>query len=62
VSSLDFFVFARFSVSARFTRVDSFFIIITRILRTSTKRSFKILIVSRIDEFSRDARDVMNDD
>jgi hypothetical protein len=62
VSSLNFFVFARFSVSVRFIRVDSLFIIITRISRISTKRRIKILIVSKIDEFSRDARDVMNDD
>jgi hypothetical protein len=62
VSSLNSFVFARFSVSARFIRVDSSFIIITRTLRISTKRRFKILIVSKTDEFSRDARDVMNDD
>jgi hypothetical protein len=62
VSSLSFFAFARFSVSVRFIRVDSLFIIITRISRISTKRRFKILIVSKTDEFSRDARDVMNDD
>ncbi len=62
VSSLNFFVFARSSVSVRSIRVDSLFIIIIRTSRTSTKRRFKILIVSKIDEFSRDARDVMNDD
>jgi hypothetical protein len=62
VSSLNSSVSARFSVSVRFTRVDSFFIIITRILRTSTKRRIKILIVSKTDEFLRDERDVMNDD
>jgi hypothetical protein len=62
VFSFSSFVFARFSVSVRFIRVDSFFIIITRISRISTKRRFKILIVSKTDEFSRDARDVMNDD
>jgi hypothetical protein len=62
VFSLNFFVFARFSVSVRFIRVDSFFIIIIRTSRISTKKRFKILIVSKIDEFSRDARDVMNDD
>jgi hypothetical protein len=62
VSSLSFFVSARSSVSVRFIRVDSLFIIITRISRISTKRRFKILIVSKTDEFSRDARDVMNDD
>jgi hypothetical protein len=62
VSSLSFSVFACFFVSVRFIRVDSLFIIITRTSRISTKRRFKILIVSKIDEFSRDARDVMNDD
>jgi hypothetical protein len=62
VSSLSSFVSARSSVSVRFIRVDSLFIIITRIFRISTKRRFKILIVSKTDEFSRDARDVMNDD
>jgi hypothetical protein len=61
VSSLSFFVSARFFVSVRFIRVDSFFIIIIRISRISTKRRFKILIVSKTVEFSRDARDVMND-
>jgi hypothetical protein len=49
------------SVFACFTRVVSF-VITSRTSRTSTKRSFKILIVSKIDEFSRDSRDVMNDD
>jgi hypothetical protein len=62
VFSLNFFVSARFSVSVRFIRVDSLFIIITRISRISTKKRIKILIVSKIDEFSRDARDMMNDD
>jgi hypothetical protein len=62
VFSLSSSVSARFSVSVRFIRVDSLFIIITRIFRISTKRRFKILIVSKTDEFSRDARDVMNDD
>jgi hypothetical protein len=62
VFSFNFFVFARFSVFVRFIRVDSFFIIIIRILRTSTKKRINIVIVSKIDEFSRDARDVMNDD
>jgi hypothetical protein len=62
VFSLSFFIFARFSVFVRFIRVDSLFIIITRISRISTKRRIKILIVSKIDEFSRNARDVMNDD
>jgi hypothetical protein len=62
VFSLSFFVSARFSVFVRSIRVDSLFIIITRISRISTKRRFKILIVSKTDEFSRDARDVMNDD
>jgi hypothetical protein len=62
VSSLNFFVSARFFVFTRFIRVDSFFIIITQIFRISIKRRFKILIISKIDEFSRDARDVMNDD
>jgi hypothetical protein len=55
VSSFNFFV------SARFIRVASFFIN-SRISRTSTKRRFKILIVSKIEKFSRDSRDVMNDD
>ncbi len=50
-----------FSVFARFTRVASS-VITSRISRISTKRRFKILIVSKIDEFSRDSRDVMNDD
>jgi hypothetical protein len=62
VSSLSSSVSARSSVSVRLIRVDSFFIIITRIFRISTKRRSKILIVSKTDEFSRDARDVMNDD
>jgi hypothetical protein len=63
VFSLNFSVFARSSVSVRSIRVDSLFIIIiTRISRTSTKRRIKISIVSKTDEFSRDARDVMNDD
>jgi hypothetical protein len=62
VFSLNFSVSARFSVFVRFIRVDSLFIIITRIFRISTKKRFKILIVSKTDEFSRDARDVMNDD
>jgi hypothetical protein len=62
VFSLSFFVLTRFFVFACFIRVDSFFIIITRISRISTKRRFKILIVSKINEFSRDARNVMNDD
>jgi hypothetical protein len=62
VFSLNSSVSARFSVSVRFIRVDSLFIIITRTSRISTKRRFKILIVSKTDEFSRDARDVMNDD
>ncbi len=62
MSSFNFFVSARFSVFVRFTRVDSFFIIIIRILRISTKKRIKILIVSKTDEFSRDERDVMNDD
>jgi hypothetical protein len=55
VSSFNFFVFARF------TRVASSFIN-SRISRISTKRRFKILIVSKIDEFSRNSRDVMNED
>jgi hypothetical protein len=62
VFSLNFFVSARYFVFARFIRVDSFFIIIIRILRISTKKRFKILIVSKTNEFSRDARDVINDD
>ncbi len=49
------------SVFARFTRVASSFIS-SRISRTSTKRRFKILIVSKTDKFSRDLHDVMNDD
>ncbi len=48
-------------VSARFTRVVSSFIN-SRISRISTKRRFKILIVSKTEKFSRDSRDVMNDD
>jgi hypothetical protein len=55
VSLLNFFVFARF------IRVASFFIN-SRISRISTKRRFKILIVSKIEKFSRDSRDVINDD
>jgi hypothetical protein len=62
VFSLSFFVFARFSNFTRFICVDSSFIIIIRILRISIKKRFKILIVLKTDEFSRDARDVMNDD
>jgi hypothetical protein len=62
VFSLNFSVFARFFVFTRFIRVDSSFIIIIRIFRISTKKSFKILIVSKTDEFLRDARDVINDD
>jgi hypothetical protein len=55
------FVFTSFFVFTRFICVDSFFIIIIRISRISTKKRFKILIVSKTDEFSRDARDMMND-
>ncbi len=55
VSSLSFFVFTRFQRVA-------FFIIIFRISRISTKRCIKIFIVSKIDEFSRDSRVVINDD
>jgi hypothetical protein len=62
VFSLSSSASARSSVSVRFIRVDSLFIIITRISRISTKKRSKILIVSKTDEFSRDARDVMNDD
>jgi hypothetical protein len=62
VFSLSSFVSASFFVSVRFIRVDSLFIIIIRISRISTKKRIKILIVSKTDEFSRDARDVMNDD
>jgi hypothetical protein len=50
-----------FFISARFIRVALSFINF-RISRISTKRRFKILIVSKINEFSRDSRDVMNDD
>ncbi len=50
-----------FSVFARFIRVDLSFIT-DRISRISTKKRFKILIDSKIDEFSRNSRDVMNDD
>jgi hypothetical protein len=50
-----------FFISAHFTRVALFFINF-RISRISTKKRFKILIVSKIDEFSRDSRDVMYDD
>jgi uncharacterized membrane protein (DUF106 family) len=49
------------SVSARSIRVASFFVN-SRISRISTKRRFKILIVSKTEKFSRDSRDVMNDD
>jgi hypothetical protein len=55
VFSLNSFVFARFF------RVASFDIIF-RISRISIKRHFKVLIVSKIDEFSRDRQVVMNDD
>jgi hypothetical protein len=55
VSSLSFFVFAR---SFRVASSD----IISRISRISIKRRFKILIVSKIDEFSRNRHAVMNDD
>ncbi len=55
VSSLNFFVFARF---IRVASSD----IISRISRISIKRRFRILIVSKIDEFSRDRHAVMNDD
>jgi hypothetical protein len=49
------------SAFARFTRVASSFIN-SRISRTSTKRRFRFLIVSKTEKFSRDSRDVMNDD
>jgi hypothetical protein len=49
------------SARARFIRVASSFIN-SRISRTSTKRRFRVLIVSKIEKFSRDSRDVMNDD
>ncbi len=49
------------SISARFLRVASFDIIF-RISLISIKRRFRILIVSKTDEFSRDSRAVMNDD
>jgi hypothetical protein len=49
----------RFSAFARFIRVASFDF---RISRISTKRRFRVLIVSKTEEFSRDSRDVMNDD
>ncbi len=62
VFSLSSFVSARFSVFVRFIRVDSLFIIITRISRISTKKRIKILIVSKTDEYYRDAREVMKDD
>jgi hypothetical protein len=55
VSSLNFFVFAR---SFRVVSSD----ITSRTSRISIKRRFKILIVSKIDEFSRDRHAVMNDD
>jgi hypothetical protein len=38
------------------------FVIISRISRISIKRRIKISIVSKIDEFSRDSRVMMNDD
>jgi hypothetical protein len=49
------------SVSARSLRVASSDIT-SRNSRISIKRRFKILIVSKIDEFSRDRHAVMNDD
>jgi hypothetical protein len=55
VSSFNFFVFARSF------RVASFNITF-RISCISIKKRFRILIVSKIDEFSRDSRAVMNDD
>jgi hypothetical protein len=55
VFSLNFFVFARF------LRVVSFNIT-SRISRILIKRRFRILIVSKIDEFSRDRHAMMNDD
>jgi hypothetical protein len=55
VSSLNFFVFAR---SFRVVSSD----ITSRISRISIKRRFRILIVSKTDEFSRDRHAVMNDD
>jgi tRNA G10 N-methylase Trm11 len=48
-------------VSARSSRVASFDDI-SRISRISIKRHFRILIVSKTDEFSRDRHAVMNDD
>jgi hypothetical protein len=50
-----------FSASARSFRVASSDITF-RISRISIKRRFRILIVSKIDEFSRDRQAVMNDD
>ncbi len=55
VFSLHFFVFAR---SLRVVSSDITF----RTSRISIKRRFRILIVSKIDEFSRDQQAVMNDD
>jgi hypothetical protein len=55
VSSLNF------SVSVRSLRV-ALFDITSRISRISIKRRFRILIVSKTDEFSRDRHAVMNDD
>jgi hypothetical protein len=55
VFSLNFFVFEHF------IRVASFNII-SRISRISIKERFKNLIVSKIDEFSRDRHAMMNDD
>jgi hypothetical protein len=50
-----------FFVFARFFRIISFNIIF-RISRISIQRRFRILIVSKINEFSRDRHAVMNDD
>jgi hypothetical protein len=55
VSSLNFFIFAR---SFRVVSFD----ITSRISRISIKRRFRILIVSKTDEFSRDRHAMMNDD
>jgi hypothetical protein len=50
-----------FSVSAHSLRVASFDIT-SRISRISIKQRFRILIVSKIDEFSNDRQAVINDD
>ncbi len=55
VFSSNFFVFARFLRAASFDMTS-------RISRISVKRRFRISIISKIDEFSRDRQAVINDD